>query len=291
MSAFIGGRNHVLGFNPHGFPRVSRAPFRNTLHRVAVHAPLVSDAVERKADCVTAQAAAFNSHRQPARRVIAEHELQVLLERLEGRESFGLHAPPHEFESGEGTVPLVEVHHAGHDAERVECPQLEPVERERVVGDQLGPIVAHGLIVSGGGVISGGAWEELRIVAEMLDAPVIQSANGKGAISDRHPLALPLRAMAEVGDDTDVVLLVGTRFVQGLMSQVLQPWVSGKTLIHMDIDPSVIGSTYPTAVGIVADAQRGLAALAEAIAKHNQKRPSRRDELADLVRYLSELGR
>ena len=93
------------------------------------------------------------------------------------------------------------------------------------------------LIVSGGGVISGGAWEELRIVAEMLDAPVIQSANGKGAISDRHPLALPLRAMAEVGDDTDVVLLVGTRFVQGLMSQVLQPWVSGKTLIHLDIDP------------------------------------------------------
>ena len=147
------------------------------------------------------------------------------------------------------------------------------------------------LIVAGGGVISGGACAELLRIAELLEAPVIQSANGKGSISDRHPLSLPLRAMADVGPGTDVVLLVGTRFVQGLMTQVLQPWVTGKTIIHLDIDPSVIGNTYPTAVGIVSDAKKGLTALTEATAKHNIKRPSRSKDLSDLKRFLDEDAR
>ena len=147
------------------------------------------------------------------------------------------------------------------------------------------------LIFAGGGVISGDACGELLRVALLLEAPVIQSANGKGALSDRHPLSLPLRAMAEVGPDTDVVLLVGTRFVQGLMSQVVQPWVKGKTVIHLDIDPSNIGNTYETAVGIVSDAKKGLAALAESIEKHNTKRASRREELSDLKRFLDEDAR
>ncbi len=147
------------------------------------------------------------------------------------------------------------------------------------------------LIFAGGGVISSGACEALRQVAELLQAPVIQSVNGKGALSDRHPLSLPLRAMAEVGADTDVVLLVGTRFVQGLMSQVVQPWVNGKTIVHLDIDPSVIGSTYPTTVGIVSDARLGLASLADAIAKHNIKRASRLEEMSDLKHFLDEDAR
>ncbi len=147
------------------------------------------------------------------------------------------------------------------------------------------------LIFAGGGVISGDACGELLRVALLLEAPVIQSANGKGALSDRHPLSLPLRAMAEVGPDTDVVLLVGTRFVQGLMSQVVQPWVKGKTVIHLDIDPSNIGNTYETAVGIVSDAKKGLAALAESLEKHNTKRASRREELSDLKRFLDEDAR
>jgi acetolactate synthase I/II/III large subunit len=147
------------------------------------------------------------------------------------------------------------------------------------------------LIISGGGVISSNACAELLRTAELLEAPVIQSANGKGAISDRHALSLPLRAMVEVGPDSDVVLLVGTRFVQGLMSQIVQPWVNGKTIIHIDIDPTMIGNTYPTAIGIVADARKSLHALAEGVEKHNIKRASRRAELTELKRFLDEDAR
>jgi len=192
-----------------------------------------------------------------------------------------IEVPPDVYETKAETALVDPVAHErpGPDPDLIE-------QAARLLGNAKRP-----LIYSGGGVISGNACEELSRVAELLESPVIQSANGKGGISDRHALSLPLRAMAEVGPDTDVVLLVGTRFVQGLMSQVVQPWVAGKTIIHLDIDPKNIGNTYPTAVGIVADAKKGLAALAEAIGKHNIKRASRRQELTDLKRFLDEDAR
>src|SRR5439155_10620047 len=67
------------------------------------------------------------------------------------------------------------------------------------------------LIFAGGGVIASEATEELRQLAEILEAPVLTSNNGKGAISDRHYLAQSSVAMAALVDDADVILAVGTR--------------------------------------------------------------------------------
>ncbi|MFM9972258.1 MAG: thiamine pyrophosphate-dependent enzyme [Burkholderiales bacterium] len=192
-----------------------------------------------------------------------------------------IEVPPDVYESKAEVVLIDGVEHVrpGPDPDLID-------KAARLLGAAKKP-----LIFAGGGVISGDACAELLRMAELLEAPVIQSANGKGAISDRHPLSLPLRAMAEVGPDTDVLLLVGTRFVQGLMSQVLQSWVKGKTIIHIDIDPANLGNTYPTAVGIVSDAKKGLLSLANAIEKHNSQRASRRTELAELKRFLDEDAR
>jgi acetolactate synthase I/II/III large subunit len=147
------------------------------------------------------------------------------------------------------------------------------------------------VIFSGGGVIASGAWAELQRLAEMLEAPVIQSNNGKGALSDRHHLSFPIRAMQELAPDADAVLLVGTRFVQGIMSQTLQGWVSDKTLIQIDVDETEIGRNYPPTVGIVSDAKKGLTALGDAVEKYNTKRESRREELLGLKAYLEEDAR
>jgi len=147
------------------------------------------------------------------------------------------------------------------------------------------------VIFSGGGVIAGGAWTELQRLAETLEAPVIQSNNGKGALSDRHHLSFPLRGMQELAPDADTILVVGTRFVQGIMSQTLQGWVQDKTLIQLDVDETEIGRNYPPTVGIVSDAKKGLAALGEAVEKYNTKRESRREELLGLKQYLEEDAR
>jgi acetolactate synthase I/II/III large subunit len=175
------------------------------------------------------------------------------------------------------------------DAVEVERPGPDPdlIDRAaQLLGKAKSPV-----IFSGGGIIAGGAWAELQQLAETLEAPVIQSNNGKGALSDRHHLSFPLRAMQELAPDSDTILVVGTRFVQGIMSQTLQGWVQDKTLIQLDVDETEIGRNYPPTVGIVSDARKGLAALGEAVEKYNIKRESRREELLGLKAYLEEDAR
>jgi acetolactate synthase I/II/III large subunit len=61
------------------------------------------------------------------------------------------------------------------------------------------------------------AAEELRVLAEMLEAPVVSFTGGKGIISDRHYLAQSALAGHELWRETDVVLAVGTRLHQPQM--------------------------------------------------------------------------
>jgi acetolactate synthase-1/2/3 large subunit len=115
------------------------------------------------------------------------------------------------------------------------------------------------------------------------------SSNGKGAVSDRHHLAFPSRAAAELGPEADVVLFVGTRFVQGLMSPTMQRWLTpDKTLIKLDIDPGELNRNFAPSIGILSDAKAGLAALSERVSTYNIARPSRRDELMALKQYLTD---
>jgi acetolactate synthase-1/2/3 large subunit len=165
------------------------------------------------------------------------------------------------------------------------APDLDLIDKAaQVLGRSKSP-----LILSGGGVISGGAWAELERVAEVLEAPVVMTNNGKGALSDRHHLALPARGMRELGPDADAILVVGTRFVQGLMQRDVPAWLKPEVpIVQIDVDPEEVGRNAPATVGITADARLALDALATALERHNTKRPSRREELVDLKRYFQE---
>lgn len=172
------------------------------------------------------------------------------------------------------------------EAETPERPQADPDlidKAARILGEAKNPV-----IFSGGGIISGAAWEELRRLAEILEAPVIMTSNGKGALSDRHHLALNARATPEVAPKADAILVVGTRFVQGIMQNQTPAWLEGKRTVQMDIDPEEVGRNFRPDVGIVADARKGLAALAERVERYNGSRPSRRDELMALKKAIAE---
>jgi acetolactate synthase-1/2/3 large subunit len=145
------------------------------------------------------------------------------------------------------------------------------------------------VIFSGGGIISGGAWAELQRLAEMLEAPVIMTNNGKGALSDRHHLAHNARSTPALAPTADAVLVVGTRFVQGIMQNQPPPWLTrDKTVVQMDVDEEEVGRNYKPDIGIVADAKKGLAALAERVERHNISRPSRKDELLSLKKAVAD---
>ena len=118
------------------------------------------------------------------------------------------------------------------------------------------------VIYVGGGIFPSEASGALLELAEHLGAPVVMSDNGRGAIDDRHPLAMNALAGRAVFQHADVVLVVGSRFVD-----VLTPtasWPAGKArFIHVNIDEADLGSPRSADVAIAADARTTLEALLE----------------------------
>lgn len=140
------------------------------------------------------------------------------------------------------------------------------------------------VLVAGGGVIAAGAWDELRALAEFLGAPVVATMMGKGAFPEDHPLS-GLHAGSKgttVGNaltrGADVLLAAGMRFADESTSSYrrgVSYAIPPTRLVHLDLDPAEIGKNYPVAVGIVADARAGLAALLDWLRAHGAPRDYR----------------
>ena len=145
---------------------------------------------------------------------------------------------------------------------------------------------AKPLIWVGGGAVSSGASEALIQVAEYLQAPVVSTPEGKGAISDRHYLslgALRLRgdSIAQASSGHDVVLAVGTRLANPNL-------LDGQKVIQIDIDGEELGRNYGNTVGIQGDARRTLEELYTVLTAAGPARPSRRSELEAMKADRSE---
>jgi acetolactate synthase I/II/III large subunit len=120
-------------------------------------------------------------------------------------------------------------------------------------------------IYAGGGVESADATAQLAKVAERLSAPVVTSVFGRGAISDRHPLALGdgwgrLNLYDGLLEQADLVLVVGSRI--DVVSDVNTGARFPKRIVQVDIDPLVVGQRRPVEVGVVGDAASVLTSLA-----------------------------
>ena len=174
------------------------------------------------------------------------------------------------FASGDVTLldPVGERKRPSPDPDLVE-------QAAKLLGKARAPI-----IFAGGGVIAANAGAELQCLAELLQAPVVMTSNGKGALSYRHYLAQTSLAGSGLLADADVILAVGTRFVEpSTYSWGLKP---GRTVIQLDIDSEELGRNYPAAVALQGDAKAGLADLARAIEPHNSVRPARTSELQQI---------
>jgi acetolactate synthase I/II/III large subunit len=168
----------------------------------------------------------------------------------------------------------------------------EPLPPERLIGDRARLEAAakllgeaeRPLILVGGGIVAAGASEALQVVAELLEAPVIMSTNGRGALSDRHDLAQTQLALPDLLPTADAVLAVGTRLTT-LVGQPI-PVGNGRPLVRIDADPTQLNRTVASTIPIAADARLALAELANRIPGHNRRRPARRAESATLRRAL-----
>ncbi|WP_295184070.1 thiamine pyrophosphate-binding protein [uncultured Brevundimonas sp.] len=166
--------------------------------------------------------------------------------------------------------------------------EAEPVTRSRrpnfprSMGDAQGVAeaarllagAANPVIFAGNGVAMSGAFDELRALAELLQAPVATTLVGKGVFPETHPLSVGTTGIwgARVANDTtrnaDVILAVGTAFGEADCSSWRSDHtfdIPGSTLIQIDIDPQEIGKSYPVDIGILGDAKATLAQLAETL--------------------------
>jgi acetolactate synthase-1/2/3 large subunit len=150
------------------------------------------------------------------------------------------------------------------DGEPGRAPSPATTAVERVAA--LLAAAARPALIAGGGVVRARAEPELVLLAERLDAPVATTYTGKGALPERHPLALGSawseRAHLDVLAGSDVVLSVGS----WLGPELTDSWRLrlGGDLIQIDAAAERIGLNLP-AEGLVGDAKELLGALLERI--------------------------
>jgi len=114
------------------------------------------------------------------------------------------------------------------------------------------------LIYIGGGVVIGGAHNELVKLAETLNAPVTPTLMGISAIPGNHPLNLGMLGMHGTATanfavtECDLLIAVGARFDDRVTGK-LAAFAPKAKVVHIDIDPAEIGKNVAVDIPIVGD--------------------------------------
>lgn len=117
-------------------------------------------------------------------------------------------------------------------------------------------------LLVGSGVMTAEATRELRVLAEILNIPVICSTTGKGAFPEDHVLSLGTgefggnRGKSPLADfipSSDLLIIIGNSmpYARTIQYGLKLP----KSVIQIDIDPLEIGKNYPVSLGIVGNAK------------------------------------
>ncbi len=151
----------------------------------------------------------------------------------------------------------------------IELPQIVPLEPSNggpAAIAQAAALLSNAkfpVIVSGAGVVIGGAIGDCAALAERLDAPVCSGYQHNDSFPGSHPLAAgPLgyngsRAAMELIAKADVVLALGTRLnpFSTLPGYGIDYWPRDAAVIQVEMNPDRIGLTKKVAVGICGDAK------------------------------------
>jgi thiamine pyrophosphate-dependent acetolactate synthase large subunit-like protein len=134
---------------------------------------------------------------------------------------------------------------------RVAAPAPDPAAVARV--HALVDAAEAPLIWAGGGARN--AAEQVRALAEHLDAPVLTTYNGKGVLPSGHPLhagsSVEEPSMRSLVERSDLLIALGTRFSQEGTADWGLPMP--EALVQVDLDPGRFGRTFAVAEGVVAD--------------------------------------
>lgn len=141
------------------------------------------------------------------------------------------------------------------------------------------------LLHVGHGLLWARAWDELRELAELVQAPVMTTMAGKSAFPEDHPLAAGAsghtiaRAAAHCLTRADLVFGIGCSFARSTFAAPIPP---GKRLVQVTLDPRDIDRDYPVDLAVIGDAKLVLRQLLDEIATQGGPRRARGDVAAEL---------
>lgn len=148
------------------------------------------------------------------------------------------------------------------------------------------------VIHAGQGVHYAKAWDSLRELAELLEAPVTTSLQGKSAFPETHPLALGSggrtlpKPVHHFVQEADVVFGIGCSFTDTNYAVTIPP---EKTIVHATLDPSDINKDVPADHALVGDAQLTLDALIDEVDDRLGGEPrGRADGVANEIETVKE---
>ena len=156
----------------------------------------------------------------------------------------------------------------------------------RAIVDAQAPV-----LYVGGGVIRGGATEDLSALVEATNAPVVTTLTARGAFpdSDRHNLGMPGMhgTVAAVGalQRADLIVALGARFDDRVTGR-LDSFAPRATIVHIDIDAAEISKNRHADIPIVADLAAALPILTDEI---TQASADGKADISGWWRYLDRL--
>ncbi len=160
-------------------------------------------------------------------------------------------------------------------------------EAARVLVDARRPV-----IYAGQGVHYARAWEPLRELAELLEAPVVTSLQGKSAFPETHPLSagsggrsIP-KTVFHTLQQADAIFGVGCSFTT---SNFATPMPRGKTVVHATLDAADLNKHVVADHALVGDAGLTLEALLAEVRERLRGRPrGRMAAVAEELRAVEE---
>ncbi|MQG51028.1 MAG: biosynthetic-type acetolactate synthase large subunit [SAR202 cluster bacterium] len=132
------------------------------------------------------------------------------------------------------------------------------------------------VILSGHGAVLSRAFDEVKDLAERAQIPVITTLLGISSFPETHVLSLGMPGMHGVAyasmalDQADLIVSLGARFDDRVTGK-LTSFAPNAKIIHIDIDPSVIGQNVRTQVPLVGDVKNVLQTLIPQVKQNNHE--------------------
>jgi len=181
----------------------------------------------------------------------------------------------------------------------IECEIPEPIRIERSAGGaqalkdaaELLASAKFPVMVSGGGVVMGEAFEEAIAIAEQLEMPVVNSYLHNDSFPASHHLWTGSlgyqgsKAAMKLISKADVVLALGTRLgpFGTLPQHGMDYWPKDAKIIQVDCDPKMLGLVKKVNVGVHGDAKASAIELMKLLSEMSPKCLDNKEERLKII--------